>query len=250
MLGDLVKAARKAENHEADDFILAAKQLIANQFLYAEKTSQRSHYFLVTEHLEYFRNLFEAIGWNLVYQADEAFVGILPGEDERTLRLKLDESLFLLVMRQLYEEKLESFEVESGRAYVDLDKLLQSFEHLTSKELPNETRMKDILALFARHGIIERGKPHETDPKNFTLVIQPVIRQVVVEDYLGQLEQLISDEDGVSKTVKTDEASASDDAESDSDEDNTTKVKAEAVAQSATSDELSDDENGEDDETA
>ncbi len=203
MLGDLAKAAKKAEHHEAEDFIQAAKLLIANQFLYAEKTSQRPYYFLVTEHLDYFRNLFEAIGWTLVYQADEAFVGILPGEEERTQRLKLDESLFLLVLRQLYEEKLENFEVESGRAYIDLDKVLQTYEHLTNKELPNETRMKDILALFARHGVVERGKPHETDPKNMTLVIQPVIRQVVVEDYLGQLDQLIAtDEEGQSVKAK------------------------------------------------
>ncbi|MFB9885411.1 DUF4194 domain-containing protein [Balneatrix alpica] len=192
MLGDLVKAAKKAEHHEAEDFIQAAKVLLANQFLYADKSSQRQHYFLISENLEYFRNLFEAIGWTLVHQAEEAFVGILPGDEERTLRLKLDESLLLLCLRQLYEEKLENFEVESGRAYVDLDKFLQTYEHLTSKELPNETRMKDILALFARHGLIERGRPHETDPKNFTLVIQPVIRQVVVEDYLGQLEQLVA----------------------------------------------------------
>ncbi|MCW8886501.1 MAG: hypothetical protein OQK12_14820, partial [Motiliproteus sp.] len=57
-------------------------------------------------------------------------------------------------------------------------------------EIPNETRFKEILSLFNRHGIIERGKPPETDPKNIPLMINPSIRQVVVEDWVRQLEEL------------------------------------------------------------
>ncbi|WP_235263661.1 hypothetical protein [Nitrincola sp. A-D6] len=38
--------------------------------------------------------------------------------------------------------------------------------------------------------MIERGKADETDPKNIPLKVSPVIRQVVVEDYIGQLEAL------------------------------------------------------------
>lgn len=106
------------------------------------------------------------------------------------MRLKLDESLFMLCLRQQYEQKLEAFEVEGGRAYITTDELLTVYENMTGRELPNETRLKELLALFSRHGIVERGKPHETDPKNIPLTINPSIRQVVVEDFIGQLEAL------------------------------------------------------------
>ena len=49
------------------------------------------------------RTLEKAIGWSLVYQPDEAFLGIVPQGEERVLKLKLDESLLMLCLRQQYE---------------------------------------------------------------------------------------------------------------------------------------------------
>jgi len=190
MLGDLQKILSKTEQVQAEDFIHAANLLLVNQFLYADRPVHRDSYFLVSSHVDYFRNLFEAIGWSLVYQPDEAYLGILPQGEERVMRLRLDESLLMLCMRQIYEQKLENFEVENGRAFTTTDELLRLYENLTGKEIPNETRLKEIVSLFSRHGVIERGKADETDPKNLPLRINPVIRQVVVEDYIGQLEAL------------------------------------------------------------
>ncbi len=190
MLGDLQKIVSRNEQHDADDFIRAAGLLLSSQFLYADRPVQRDSYFLIASNLDYFRNLFEAIGWSLVYQPDEAFLGVVPQGEERVLKLKLDESLLMLCLRQQYEQKLENFEVESGKAYTTTDELLRLFSSLTGKDIPNETRLKEILSLFTRHGLVERGKVDETDPKNIPLRINPTIRQVVVEDYIGQLEAL------------------------------------------------------------
>ncbi len=212
MLGDLKKILARTEQVSAEEFVDAASKLLAHQFLFADKPSHRHHYFLVTQHLEYFRNLFDAIGWSLTYQQDESYVGIIPRGEERTLRLRLDESLFLLCLRQQYEAKLEGFEVEGGKAYVTSSDLLSLYENLTGKELPNETRFKEIISLFARHGIVERGKAPETDPKNPPLMINPVIRQVVVEDYIRQLEALcetdLEDADAPALAVSGEEAGA------------------------------------------
>ncbi|WP_286239353.1 DUF4194 domain-containing protein [Neptuniibacter halophilus] len=190
MLGDLQKIIGRSDQYQASDFSRAANQLLTNQFLYADRPGHRESYFLVASHVEYFKNLFEAIGWSFVHQPDEAYMGILPKGEERFMRLRLDESLLLLCIRQQYEQKLESFEVEAGQAYTSTNDLLTLYENLTRKEIPNETRLKEILSLFSRHGVIERGKADEMDPKNVPLKINPVIRQVVVEDFIRQLEGL------------------------------------------------------------
>ena len=195
MLGDLQKIIGRSDQYQASDFNRAANQMLTNQFLYADRPGHRESYFLVSSHLDYFTNLFEAIGWSFVHQPDEAYMGILPKGEERFMRLRLDESLLLLCIRQQYEQRLENFEVEAGQAYTSTDDLLSLYENLTSKEIPNETRLKEILSLFSRHGVIERGKADETDPKNIPLKINPVIRQVVVEDYIRQLEALCDPEE-------------------------------------------------------
>ena len=195
MLGDLKKILNRFEQVDEEDFTIAANKLLVNQFLYADKPSHRPHYFLISTHVEYFTNLFAAIGWSLTHQPDESFVGIIPKGEERYLRLRLDESLFLLCLRQQYEERLENFDIDGGKAFIQSDSLLQLYENLTAKEIPNETRFKEILSLFSRHGILERGKAPETDPKNIPLMINPSIRQVVVEDWVRQLEELSNDSD-------------------------------------------------------
>nr|WP_320134665.1 DUF4194 domain-containing protein [uncultured Amphritea sp.] len=195
MLGDLQKIIGRSDQYQEEDFVHAANMLLVNQFLYSERSGHRDSYFLVASHIDYFTNLFAAIGWSLIYQPDEAYLGILPKGEERFMRLKLDESLFLLCLRQQYEQKLEAFDVEAGRAYITTNDLLTLYENLTGREIPNETRLKELLSLFSRHGVIERGKPHETDPKNIPLTINPSIRQVVVEDFIGQLEALCEERD-------------------------------------------------------
>ncbi|MDO6562013.1 DUF4194 domain-containing protein [Amphritea sp. 1_MG-2023] len=211
MLGDLQKIIGRSDQYQEDDFVHAANMLLVNQFLYAERAGHRDSYFLVASHVDYFSNLFAAIGWSLIYQPDEAYLGILPKGEQRFMRLKLDESLLLLCLRQQYEQKLESFDVEAGRAYITTNDLLTLYENLTGREIPNETRLKELLSLFSRHGVIERGKPHETDPKNIPLTINPAIRQVVVEDFIGQLEALCEERDDELKqqSVTTDEAQVS-----------------------------------------
>ncbi|RVU32475.1 MULTISPECIES: DUF4194 domain-containing protein [Neptunomonas] len=205
MLGDLQKIISRSDKYAAGDFTHAANLLLTHQFLHADRPSHRDSYFLIASHIDYFKNLFEAIGWSVIYQPDEAYLGILPQGEERNLKLRLDESLLLLCLRQQYEEKLENFEVDSGRAFTSSNALLSLYENLTGKEIPNETRLKEILALFARHGVIERGKPNETEPKNILFAILPTIRQVVVEDYIGQLEALCDTENSRDALNETEE---------------------------------------------
>ncbi|MGB1238521.1 MAG: DUF4194 domain-containing protein [Pseudomonadales bacterium] len=190
MLSDLQKNVNRSEKYQEDDFIAAANLLLTHQFLHADRNSHRASYFLISAHTEYFRNLFAAIGWSFIYQPDEAYLGILPQGEERNIKLKLDESLLLLCLRQLYEQKLENFEIDSGKAYTSSDELLVLFEALTGKEIPNETRTKEVLSLFVRHNVIERGKPEVDNPKNILFCVLPTIRQVVVEDHMTQIEDL------------------------------------------------------------
>ncbi len=206
MLGDLQKIISRSDKHKEEDFVHAANQLLTHQFLYADRPGHRDSYFLVAAHVDYYKKLFAAVGWSFIYQPDEAYLGILPRGEERFMRLRLDESLLLLCLRQQYEQKLEGFEVEAGQAFTTSEDLLSLFENLTGKEIPNETRLKEILGLFSRHGIIERGRPDESEPKNIPLKINPSIRQVVVEDYIRQLE-------GLCDTEQAEESSAAERSE-------------------------------------
>ena len=187
MLRELKKVCEES-GKDVKDFQQTANFLLANQFVSAYKHGQRKHYLLVESYADYFTKLFDALGMKLYVNEHERLAGILPVEREAFLRLKIDETLFLLVMRQLYEEKVENFEVDNGFVATNTNAVLERFVQLVKREVPNETRFKDILTLFSRHGVIIRGKAYEEDSKNLMISITPVVRLIVTEAYLRQLE--------------------------------------------------------------
>lgn len=205
MLRELKKVVEES-GKDAQEFQQTANYLLANQFVSAFKKGQRKHFLLVEMYQDYFSQLFDALGMRLHLNEHERLAGLLPVEKEAFLRLKVDETLLLLVLRQIYEEKIENFEVDNGFVVTNTTHILERYVQLVKRELPTETRLKDILALFSRQGVIYRGKAYEEDPKNLSISITPVIRLVVTEAYLRQLESFNGEEeveDGQDEELET-----------------------------------------------
>lgn len=187
MLKELKKVVEES-GKDSQEFQQAANYLLAHQFVSAYKHGQRKYFLLIEAYQSYFSTLFEALGMNLYVNENERLVGLMPIEREAFVRLKTDETLFLLVLRQIYEEKVENFEVDNGFVATNTHMILDRYVHLVKREIPSETRFKDILTLLSRHGAIIRGKAYEDESKNVAIHITPVVRLVVTEAYLRQLE--------------------------------------------------------------
>ncbi|MBD5772046.1 DUF4194 domain-containing protein [Marinomonas colpomeniae] len=204
MLKELKKVVEES-GKDAQEFQQTANFVIANQFASAYKHGQRKHYLLLEAYQEYFDRLFEALGMKLYINENERLAGVLPVQKEAFVRLKTEETLFLLVLRQIYEEKIENFEVDNGFVATNTHTILDRYVQLVKREIPSETRFKDILALFSRHGVLIRGKSYEEDSKNQMINITPVVRLIVTEAYLRQLESFNGadpDEDDIDSDVE------------------------------------------------
>ena len=187
MLRELKRVVEES-GKDPQEFQQTANYLLANQFVSAFKHGQRRHYLLVEMYQQYFSNLFDALGMKLYVNENERLAGVLPVEREAFVRLKTDETLFLLVMRQIYEEKVENFEIDNGFVSTNSVAILERYVQLVKREIPTETRFKDILTLFSKQGVIIRGKAYDEDAKNLMISITPVVRLIVTEAYLRQLE--------------------------------------------------------------
>ncbi|MBJ7549396.1 DUF4194 domain-containing protein [Marinomonas ostreistagni] len=187
MLRELKRVVEES-GKDPQEFQQTANYLLANQFVSAFKHGQRRHFLLVEMYQQYFGNLFDALGMKLYVNENERLAGLLPVEREAFVRLKTDETLFLLVLRQIYEEKVENFEIDNGFVATNSVAILERYVQLVKREIPTETRFKDILTLFSKHGVIIRGKAYEEDAKNLMINITPVVRLIVTEAYLRQLE--------------------------------------------------------------
>ncbi len=193
MLSDLRRVADREADAEVDDFRRAAGALLAQQFLFVETASQRADYRLVVDHFDYFRNLFDALGWTLHRDDDFGYVGVVPSQAEAHVRLRLEETLVLLTARLLYEEGMDRFQAQQGSVWVDAEELLGRYETVVRRERPKRTDFLEILARFARHGVIERRSQEGQDLPR--LRILPTIRVITGEEVLKRLEGYVSDVD-------------------------------------------------------
>ena len=187
MLKELKKVVEES-GKDVQEFQQAANYLLSHQFVSAYKHGQRKYFLLIETYQHYFSVVFDALGMKLYVNENERLLGLLPVEREAFVRLKTDETLFLLVLRQIYEEKIENFEVDNGFVASNTHAVLERFVQLVKREIPTETRFKDILNLLSRHGVLIKGKAYDEDSKNLAIHITPVVRLVVTEAYLRQLE--------------------------------------------------------------
>jgi hypothetical protein len=163
-----------------------AAQILGRQFLYLNRARDRDAYRVAINHYDYFRNLFDAVGWSLHRDDDFGFVGLLPAETENFARLKLVDTLLVFCLRLLYEEGMDRVEVQDGCVYAETEVLLGRYETLLKRKRPGLTDMRAILARLARFGLIETG---DTDAGELLprLRILPGIRLVTESHIMERL---------------------------------------------------------------
>lgn len=193
MLRDLRALSADNDHYSADDFRTAAAALLYRQFIHADDHGYRQHYAIITRHVPYFESLYDAINRNFICNLDFGYVGTLPRDESTSttfLRLRKDESLVLLCLRVLYEEGVKDFRVSGGAVSADSGVVAARYEALTKLERPPFARMKDILRLFARYGILKENS-EESESRNMVVRIRPTVRLVTTDAYLRQLEELL-----------------------------------------------------------
>jgi hypothetical protein len=199
MLHDLKRLLDRHEDLSEADFKEAANTLLTRQFLYLD--DDRRHYRLISDYFEYFRDLFEALGWQLYQDRDFAYVGVLPGDDETFQRLDLTETLFLFVARLAFEEGVAARQTQDGLVHLGGDALLERYLALTHRDAPKKGDFVELLKRFKRHGLLRFGEEDAASglPR---LALLPALRQVAGDRCLERLEAHIA------KTARDEEPDA------------------------------------------
>jgi hypothetical protein len=186
MLRDTRHLLERHADIDEDGLRQTAAQILGRQFLYLNRARDREAYRVAIAHYDYFRNLFDAVGWSLHRDDDFGFVGVLPAETENFTRLKLVDTLLVFCLRLLYEEGMDRMEVQEGCVHAETEVLLGRYETLLKRKRPGLTDMRAILARLARFGLIEIG---ETDAGELLprLRIFPGIRLVTDSHVMERL---------------------------------------------------------------
>jgi hypothetical protein len=139
---------------------------------------------------------FDVAGYRLVHRETEGWAGIFPDPERTSLpRMRIDETIALLVMRRLWEEALQLGEIyANGTVRTTLNEAYAAYQGIVAGSRraalsPNDFR--DVLRQIERRSVVRLGEL-DTDAQDMDLDIRALITSVAGDDFVASLEQILT----------------------------------------------------------
>lgn len=172
--------------------------LIRNQFVHAEdrgsapllETMQRPELAKLIE------AYFDVAGYRLVHRDTEGWAGILPDPERISPpRMRIDETVALLVMRRIWEESLQLGEMSAnGTVRTTINEAYAAYQGIvagTRRAALSPTDFRDVLQTLEKRAIVRLGE-FDAEAQDMELDIRALVTSVAGDDFVASLEQILS----------------------------------------------------------
>jgi hypothetical protein len=139
---------------------------------------------------------FDVAGYRLVHRDTEGWAGILP-DPERVSppRMRVEETVALLVMRRLWEESLQHGEMSAnGTVRTTLNEAYAAYQGIvvgTRRAGMSPGDFRDVLRTLERRAVVRLGEL-DADAQDMDLDIRALVTTVAGDDFVASLEQILS----------------------------------------------------------
>jgi hypothetical protein len=183
MLRELKDIEAKTSADYADSLRNTAAYLIQKQWVWKGKRGQKEHFQLCEDNQVYFYKLFDGLDMTWHYDRNFGYAGVLPRGTGK--QLDIISTLFLLILRKMYDAEASMGRTELGRVTPPTVELLNQYE-LVKGDKPLITETNNALENLKKKGIIELGE-RDPDTKLQEVIVLPNIIRVVSPSYVGML---------------------------------------------------------------
>jgi hypothetical protein len=177
-------AAQTNGLYEEQDFQQAAYRLMMEQVIYAGDRGGRVPYELITRQLSIFRDLFQQFGMTIIHNPHHGYVVAIP-HHAFGARMRLEETRLALLLRRVYDDRINAVDIIDGEALVTLEELEQLYKDLLGRQLPERGEMRELVRSLKRNGMARDIEAADDQP--FRIAIRPAITDILGETALLQL---------------------------------------------------------------
>lgn len=136
-------------------FSNVANQLLYNCFLSKDKKDTKEAYYFILNYKRMFDDYFAVLGWEVILSTENGAVQLINNANKNLLRLKKTESVILILLRILYQEKIAIYTDSGNCVIVKVEEIHQKYETLEYKKKIYKTDLVSILRMFKRFNLIE-----------------------------------------------------------------------------------------------
>ncbi len=140
---------------EKDIFQTITMKMLKVNFLLRKVDNDK--YVFILQHKELFELFFEYLNFSFMIKEDKELAYIKSNDDSLVTRLKKNETLCLLILRLLYQQKLEEVSLSS---YIEItvkelqDQLFAVDFEKQSNDRVKKSKLNEMLITFKQHNII------------------------------------------------------------------------------------------------
>ncbi len=139
---------------EKDEFRRVCNKLMSVCFIVKKNETTKADYYFILRMKPVFERYLDILGYSLEINEDYGVIQLVNRENYNHLNLKLNDSIILLLLRILYDEKKRELSVTD--IVVNLGDIQEKYLSLKIREKQiDKTTMGNALRLFKRYNLIE-----------------------------------------------------------------------------------------------
>ena len=198
----------KMLQRDKENFRRICSRLLSCCFLCKSNASNKSDYYFVLKYRSEFKTYLEILGYRLEINEELGVIQPTNAYNYNRLNLKLYESVILLILRILYDEKKRELSV-SDEVIVNLGDIQDKYLSLQIREkMIDKTTMRNALSLFRRFQLIETLDRDLGNEESRILIYDSILMAVRIDDIRKAYEKLEIYRKGKQTDEETDENEA------------------------------------------
>lgn len=182
------------ELHEKErlNFSRIVNKLLQVNYLTNQKESDIKDYYFITSHIDLFKSYFLFMDCELLFDMTNRLISLLNTQGSNRLNIKLNESIVLLIIRLLYDEKMREVSL-INQVIIHLEEIHDKYLSIGLNDRRiSKTELKQILALFSRYNLLTILDHNFNDDRSRLILYPSLLYAVHINDINEVYDKLLS----------------------------------------------------------
>lgn len=166
---------------DKDEFRRVCNKLMSCCFICKQNTDTKSEYYFILRQKPVFERYLDVLGYTLEINEEYGVIQLVNRENYNHLHLKLYDSIILLILRILYDEKKR--ELSLSDVVINIGDIQEKYLSLKIREKQiDKTTMNNALRLFKRYNLIALLDKDLLKEESRIIIYDSILMAVRVED--------------------------------------------------------------------
>lgn len=193
---------------DRDEFTRICNRLLSNCFICKRNEAARADYYFIQKHREKFVRYLSVSGYRLEINEEYGVVQLTNPQNYNRYNMKLFESILLLILRILYDEKKRELSV-SDEVIVNMGDIHEKFLSLKIREkMMDKTTLRNAVSTMRRFQLVEVLDKELSNEDSRIIIYDSILMAVRVEDIKQVYEKLDHYRKGGKANEEADESEA------------------------------------------